>query len=158
MKNIIFCFVLFVSVFMFFACGGTPPPAPAPAPESPPPAPAPPPAPEPEAPPARATDLVLDGASTYTVVRGDTLSIISKKIYKNGFYYPLIMMASKNIVNNQDYILPGTVLTIPNLQANLDDTRARESMKKFFLEVANTTDRKRPADAAGLRKLVRELP
>lgn len=156
MKNIVFCLVLFVSLFVFFACGGGPPPAPAPAPAAPPPPP-PPPAPAPAA-PARTTDLILDGAGTYTVVNGDTLSKLSQAKYKNSFYYPLIMMASKDIVKDQDFILPGMVLTIPVLQANLNDSRARESMKKFFLEVANITDRKRPEDAAGLRKLVKEMP
>jgi len=68
------------------------------------------------------------------------------------------MMASKDIVKDQDFILPGMVLTVPVLQANLNDSRARESMKKFFLDIANITDRKRPEDAAGLRKLVREMP
>ena len=63
------------------------------------------------------------------------------------------MMASNDVVEDQDYILPGMVLTIPRLQANLEDNRARASMKKYFLEAADITNRKRPADAAGLRKL-----
>jgi hypothetical protein len=67
------------------------------------------------------------------------------------------MMASNNVVKNQDHIEPGMVLIIPRLQANLDDPRARESMKKFFLEIANITERKRPIDAAGLRRLANSL-
>jgi hypothetical protein len=63
------------------------------------------------------------------------------------------MMASSNVIKDQDRILPGMRLTIPRLQANLDDRRARESMKKFFLEVAANTERKRPRDAAGLRSI-----
>jgi len=63
------------------------------------------------------------------------------------------MMASPDIVEEQDLIEPGMVLTIPKLQANLNDARARESMKKYFLEIAGITERKRPKDAAGLRKL-----
>ncbi|MDR2922010.1 MAG: LysM peptidoglycan-binding domain-containing protein [Treponema sp.] len=161
MKNIILCLMLFLSFFAFFACGTKPPPAPPPAqPEAPPPPPPPPPPPE-EPPkavvPSRATDLILEGAETYTVVKGDTLSGISRKKYQDGFYYPLIMMASKDVVEEQDLIEPGTVLTIPKLQANLDDARARASMKKFFLEIAGITDRKRPKDAAGLRKLANSL-
>jgi len=159
-RNTIFCLILFVSLFVFFACGGSPQPAPAPAAPSPAPAPTPAP-PQPAPTPAatvRTTELILEGADTYTVVSRDTLSKISKRTYKNGFYYPLIMMASKDIVKDQDLIKPGMVLTIPKLQVNLDDARARESIKKFFSEIANITDRKRPADAAGLRKLVREMP
>jgi len=157
MRNVVFCLVLFASLFVFFACGGSPQPAPVPAPAPAPAAPPPPPPPPPAA-PARTTDLILDGAATYTVVSGDTLSKISKVKYKNSFYYPLIMMASKDIVKDQDFILPGMVLTVPVLQANLNDSRARDSMKKFFLEIAGITDRKRPEDAAGLRKLVKEMP
>jgi Tfp pilus assembly protein FimV len=160
MKKIIFCLVLILSLVVLFACASPPPasaPAPAPAPA---PAEQPPPPPEParaEAPPARTTDLILDGAEIYTVVRGDTLSKIASRKYQNGFYYPLIMMASNNVVTDQDLIEPGMVLTIPRLQANLNDTMAKESMKKFFMEIAVITDRKRPADAAGLRKLAGSL-
>jgi len=159
MKNTIICLVLFVSLFVFFACGGSPPaPSPAPAAKTPAPA-AKPPAANTPAPAASSnnTDIILDGASTYTVVSGDTLSKISQGTYKNGFYYPLIMMASKNLVKDQDYIQPGMVLTVPKLQSNLDNAKARESMKKFFLEIADITESRRPQDAAGLRKLVKEM-
>jgi hypothetical protein len=176
MKNIAFCFVLFLGLFVFFACGSAPPPpdpapAPAPVPEPEPKAPTrilipPPPSREPPRPqeppkarvsPSRSTDLILTGAETYIVVKGDTLSKISKRKYKNSYYYPLIMMASRGIVKNQDHIQPGMVLTIPKLQPNLNDARARASMKKYFLEVADITSRKRPSDAAGLRRLARSL-
>jgi Tfp pilus assembly protein FimV len=157
MKKAVFCLLLFLSFFAFFACSSPPPPPPpAPAPAPPPPPPPPPPAPEPE-PPARTTDLIFDGAESYTVVKGDTLSKIARKKYQNGFYYPLIMMASKDIVKDQDRIEPGMILTIPKLQVNLDDARARESMKKYFLETAAVTNRKRLKDAAGLRKLADTL-
>jgi len=163
MKNLVVCLFLCLSVFVFFACG-TQPPAPAAAPEpAPAPAqtPAPAPAQTPPPPPERAHDLVLDGAEYYTVVHRDTLSHIARIKYgaNNGFYYPLIIMASRDIVEDQDVIEIGTVLTIPNLQANLNDARARASMKAFFLEVADITERehKRPKDAAGLRKLAGTL-
>jgi len=169
MKNIVFYLVLVFSFFVLFACGGTPSPAPISTPspvpaESPPSSPeAPPSQPSPPAvaPPERAHDLVLDGAETYTVIHRDTLSHIARIKYgaSNGFYYPLIIMASRDLVEDQDYIEIGMVLTIPNLQANLNDARARASMKAFFLEVADITARehKRPHDAAGLRKLANSL-
>lgn len=163
MKNIVFCLVLFVSFFVLYACSTAPPapvsePAPAPVSTPAPPASAPAPAaqtsPPPVAPPpSRAAGLILDGAEKYTVVKGDTLSEISRRKYQNGFYWPLIMLASNGIVTDQDLIEPGMVLTVPGLQANLNDAGARESMKRFFLETADITNRKRPADAAGLRKL-----
>jgi hypothetical protein len=107
--------------------------------------------------PSRNTGLILDGAETYTVVEEDTLSDISRLKYQNGFYYPLIMMAAGDFIKDQDHIEPGMVLTIPNLQTNLNDARARESMKKYFLEIAVITDSIRPEDAAGLRKLAGSL-
>jgi hypothetical protein len=67
------------------------------------------------------------------------------------------MMASKDVVSDQDLIEPGMVLTIPNLQANLDDATARGSMKNFFMEIAAITNSKRPDDAEGLRKLAGTL-
>jgi hypothetical protein len=156
MKNFAVCLFLCLSVFVFFACVTPPPPAPEPAP-----APVTPPPPPPPPPPERAHDLVLEGAEYYTVVHRDTLSHIARIKYgaSNGYYYPLIIMASRDIVEDQDVIEPGTVLTIPNLQANLNDSRAKASMKNFFLEVADITDRhhKRPRDAEGLRKLAGTL-
>jgi hypothetical protein len=157
MKNAVFYMVLFLSFFALFACV-TPKPAVTPPPPPPPEAPPPPPPPPPPE-PVRSTDLILDGADSYTVIRGDTLSNISRRKYQNGFYYPLIMMASPSawsdlgMVQDQDHIEPGMNLTIPQIQPNLDDDRARASMIRFFLETADITAHKRPADAAGLRRL-----
>jgi len=166
MKKAVFFLFLFTSFFGFFSCGSNPPPPP-PAETAPPPSPPPaqpaPAKPDPVKPtpaqpaPARSTDLILEGADSYKVVKGDTLSMISRRKYQNGFYYPLIMMASKDVVADQDVIEPGMVLTVPRLQANLNDARARQSMKKFFLETADITARRRPKDAEGLRKLAGTL-
>jgi len=142
--NFVFCLVLISSFFVLYACASLPT-------ESvyvPPPQ---------QSSDAAYPDIILDGAESYTVVRGDTLTKISRSRYRNGFYYPLIMMASSNVVEDQDKIEVGTILTIPKLQANLDDPKARESMKKFFLEIAAITERKRPRDAAGLRNLANSL-
>jgi hypothetical protein len=162
MKSFVVCLFLCLGFFVVFACGTSAPaseqtPSPEPvAPVTPAPA-TPAPTPPRAVTPSRATDLVLDGAETYTVVQGDTLSNISRKKYQNGFYYPIIMMASPGVVSDQDLIEPGMVLTILKLQANLNDARAKESMKRYILEIAGITDRIRPKDAAGLRKLAGEL-
>ena len=167
MKNVVFCMALFLGFFVLFSCASAQPvsePEPAPAPAAVPAAPPPqPPSSPPVAPvpPERAHALVLDGAEIYTVVKADTLSHIARLKYGgiNGYYYPLIIMASRDIVEDQDLIEPNTILTIPNLQANLDDARARASMKNFFLEIAEITERehKRPRDAVELRKLANSL-
>jgi len=172
MKKVVFCLLLVLIIFVFFACA-TPPPEPtatsastassvassaatpaASAPVSTPqqttntPTPA---------PASSNNDIILSGSEIYTVVWGDTLTKIARSKYGNGFYYPLILMASSSVVKDQDRIIPGMRITIPKLQANLDDSRARASMKRFFLETASITERKRPRDAAGLRNLANTL-
>jgi hypothetical protein len=100
------------------------------------------------------SDLILDGAQSRTVTKGETLSGISRNVYNNGFYFPLIMLASKDVVSDPDKIEPGMKLTIPDLQKNLNDPKARASIKEYLKEVAAIEDkRKRPEDAKGLRLL-----
>jgi len=142
-EKLVFCLALISSFFVLFACASLPSESVYTAP--PPPS------------DTASFNIILDGAETYIVTWGDTLSRISRSKYRNGFYYPLIMMASNNVVKDQDKIEVGTILVIPKLQANLDDPKARESMKKFFLEIAGITERKRPRDAAGLRNLANSL-
>lgn len=63
---------------------------------------APTPAPEPE-------------ATFYTVVKGDTLSKISKEQYGNPNKYMVIFEANKPMLTHPDKIYPGQVLRIPPL-------------------------------------------
>jgi hypothetical protein len=88
--------------------------------------------------------LILDGAATYTVVRGDTLSAITRRNYgvDNGFFFPLIMLASSDIVLDPDLIEPGMELTIPNLQINIDNPAARERIKSFLYDIAAVYEKK----------------
>jgi hypothetical protein len=103
-------------------------------------------------------DLILDEAETYTVVAGDTLSAISRTKYDNGLCFPVIMLASKDVVLDPDKIEPDMELTIPNLQKNLDDPKARANIKKFLGEIAKVEDdRGRSEDAKGLRDLADSL-
>jgi hypothetical protein len=99
--------------------------------------------------------LILEGARIYTVVPGDTLSgIAAKSEYRSGFYYPIILLASRDVVVDVDKIEPDMQLIIPDLQKNLDDPKARANIKQFLLEVAKIEDeRDRPQTAEGLRKL-----
>jgi hypothetical protein len=103
-------------------------------------------------------DLILDGAESHKVVEGDTLSKISREHYNNGFYFPLIMLASSDVVADPDLIQPGMELTVPNLQKNLDSPKAKGKMKNFFEEIAKVYDRreKYAETAEGLRKLAAE--
>jgi PhoPQ-activated pathogenicity-related protein len=104
------------------------------------------------------SDLILEGAKTYTVVRGDVLNAISRREYNNGFYFPLIMLASSDVVLDPDQIEPGMNLIIPDLQRNLNNANAKGRIKNFLREIADIEDRRdRPQDAEGLRKLADSL-
>ncbi|GHV93837.1 hypothetical protein AGMMS50293_01570 [Spirochaetia bacterium] len=104
------------------------------------------------------SDLILDGAKSYTVVRGDTLAAISRAQYNNGFYFPIIMLASSEVVLDPDLIEPGMQLTVPDLQRNLNDAKAKGKIKSFLGEIAGVYDRRdRPQDADGLRDLADTL-
>jgi len=50
---------------------------------------------------------------TYTVVAGDSLSKIAKKIYGNAGRWKEIFEANKDTIKNPDLIHPGQVLKIP---------------------------------------------
>jgi len=99
-----------------------------------------------------ASDLILDGAQQYTVKSGDRLVDISRTQYDDPYYYPVIMLASRNVVADPDKIQPGMVLTIPNLQRNLNDPKARAAIKGVINDCAAIESRRDRADtAAGLR-------
>jgi Tfp pilus assembly protein FimV len=140
------CFVFAIS------CGGTTPP---PRPADPPPAQPQPTTPPPVTPPAQPSqNLILDGAQTYSVVRGDTLSSIAGRYYGNGYYYPVIALGSGSLIQDIDVIDPGMRLTIPNLQRNLDNSGTRARIKSYLREVATINDnRGRSNDGNELRKL-----
>jgi hypothetical protein len=88
--------------------------------------------------------LILDGATDYVVASGDTLTRISRSKYGsgNGYYFPLIMLASNAVVQDPDLIEPGMHLAVPDLQRNLDDPGARQAMKDFFVEIAAVYEQK----------------
>jgi len=83
------------------------------------------------------TGLDLAGAGVYTVKAGDTLSDISRNAYYNGFYYPVIMLASQGVVINPDKICPGMVLTIPDLERNRANGKSRKSIKNCLYGFAD---------------------
>ena len=83
--------------------------------------------------------IILDGAQSYTVQRGDTLVSIARRYYGDGSYYPLIVAASDEITD-PDQIEVGMNLTIPALRENLDDTQAKSSLNSFFADIARMED------------------
>ena len=65
--------------------------------------------------------LVMDNAGVHEVKPGDTLTQIAKDRYgsDNGYYFPLIMLASSDVVLDPDLIQPGMKLTIPDLSPEI---------------------------------------
>jgi nucleoid-associated protein YgaU len=51
--------------------------------------------------------------ATYTVVKGDSLSKIAKRLYGDAQQWKQIYEANKDTIKNPDQIYPGQVLKIP---------------------------------------------
>ena len=98
--------------------------------------------------------LNLDGAETYTVKTGDTLTDITKKFYgeENGYYFPLIMMASKDVVKDPELIRPGMKLTVPKLEANINDSERAKKLSPYFKDIANVYKLKHTNASANIRE------
>jgi phage tail protein X len=94
---------------------------------------------------AQPATIILEGARRHRVVWGDTLSSLSKKYYgkDKGYYFPVIMLASGGVVFNPDVIIPGMILTIPDLNKNLADPQARSKIKSYIKDTAKIYERKR---------------
>ena len=115
------------------------------------------------------TRLDMTGAQSYTVVKGDTLSQITRKFYgdltgvgdagpNNGFYFPVIMMASDSKIVDPDLIEPGMNLKMPDLKKNLANPAARKAIKDALNDVAYVYNKKgSAATEEGLKKLSNSL-
>ena len=103
--------------------------------------------------------LVLDNAGVHEVKPGDTLTQIAKDRYgsDNGYYFPLIMLASSDVVLDPDLIQPGMKLTIPDLQRNKNDYLAAKNMKQYFYEIADVYKYKKTAEAKKTRQEIIKL-
>lgn len=101
-----------------------------------------------------AATLVMEGAKTYTVKKGDTLTSITKTFYAgddvNGYYFPLIMLASRNVVSDPELITPGMKLTIPNFEKNIKDKEAAKKMSSFFRDLTGVYRQKDTPAAADI--------
>lgn len=98
-------------------------------------------------------NLVLDGAKYYTVKQGDTLSSIAKEFYgaDNGYYFPIIMLASADTVLDPDLISPGMELCIPDLNKNIASDAARSKMQSYFKDIADVYKKKPTPSAEKIR-------
>jgi hypothetical protein len=84
-------------------------------------------------------DLVLEGAQSHKVVWRDTFARLARRYYgaNNGYYYPLIMLAQPTLPPNPNLLVSGTTVTIPALQANLDNPVSRKVLRAYMLQVAD---------------------
>ncbi len=97
--------------------------------------------------------LDLTGADTYTVNKGDTLTSITKAAYgdDNGYYFPLIMLASRNVVQDPEMIRPGMKLTIPSLEKNINNVEKAKVLSPYFKDIAGVYKYKRTKAAPDIR-------
>jgi hypothetical protein len=114
--------------------------------------------------------LDLTGAQSYTVVSGDSLNQITRRFYgtltdvgnagtTNGFYFPILMLASSNAgIVDPDFIEPGMKLTIIDLKKNLANPDARKAIKGCLQDVAYVYNKKgHSATEKGLVELADSL-
>jgi len=183
-----FLYAVIFAAFVGISCQSVPPEssaAPAPPPSSTPAAPSPAPqtgsqTTQPQAPirnpetPAEAPTtfvgrLDMFGAQDYTVEGGDTLSQITRRFYggltdvgpagtRNGFYFPVLMLASPDNITDPDLIFEGQSLKIPDLKRNLANSVSRQAIKESLINAANVYNRKgKPEEEEGLRRLANSL-
>jgi nucleoid-associated protein YgaU len=67
------------------------------------------------APASSATDAVVPQIQTTTVVRGDSLWRISRKVFGHGIRYTLIYEANANQIRDPSLIYPGQVFVLPHI-------------------------------------------
>jgi len=79
-----------------------------------------------------------DKARIHRVVRGDSLMGIARKFYgeQNACCFPLISLASQNLIRDCDTITVGDYLIIPDIKTNLNANKNRREIRDFFLETA----------------------
>jgi Tfp pilus assembly protein FimV len=160
MKKITLTTSFIIGVMLAVSCASGPPKIDTPPEEPPVPAEAPVyvPAPAPAAAPVVVTagELDLTGAVKYKVKWGDTLANISRRFYRDGFYYPVIILASRDVViKNPDKIWPGMVLTIPNLERNKANDNSRKAIKdclNAFADIERKKSRPRRGLINGLKR------
>jgi hypothetical protein len=105
--------------------------------------------------------IILDGAIEHAIKYGDTLTKLAQKYYgevaqeyfgdQGGYFFPLIMFASRAVVADPDKIVPGYTLTIPDLRQNLDNPVSRSQLKSMLLDIAFVYNGKSDATSGALK-------
>ena len=79
-------------------------------------------------------------ANTYTVVSGDSLSRIARKMYGDASKWSLIYEANKSIIKNQNVIHVGQVFIIPNVPKSNSVRTKKPSIVNRNLLIENTVN------------------
>jgi hypothetical protein len=116
------------------------------------------------------SSLDMYGSQEYTVKWGDTLSKITRRYYgnltdvgeagsDNGFYYPILMMASPDShIVDPDLIIPGLTLKIIDLKRNLSNPAAHQAIKDSIKDISYVYRIKnKPEEENGLIRLSNSL-
>ena len=61
-----------------------------------------------------ASSTAPEAETTYTVVRGDTLSKIAEREYGDAKLWRKIFQHNKDVIENPDKIFPGQILKLPS--------------------------------------------
>ncbi|MCR5189595.1 MAG: LysM peptidoglycan-binding domain-containing protein [Treponema sp.] len=98
--------------------------------------------------------LDLTDAGTYTVKENDTLTAIAKSNYgtDNGYYFPLIMLASRNVVQDPEFISPGMELTIPSFEKNINNAEKAKVLSLYFKDISDVYKKKKTKAAPDIRE------
>lgn len=79
--------------------------------------------------------------NTYTVVSGDSLSRIARKMYGDASKWPLIYNANINIIKNKDLIYVGQVFVIPQVpKSNSSVSAVKKTSVNKNLLIENTVN------------------
>jgi hypothetical protein len=99
-------------------------------------------------------EFILEDAQTYQVEEGDTLPAIIRRVYGagNGYFFPLIILASNDVILDPDLLESGMELKIPNLQENLDDPDTRDALIDLLYDVADVYEKKEAAEVEKNKK------
>jgi hypothetical protein len=105
--------------------------------------------------------IILDGAVEHAIKYGDTLTKLAREYYgevaeeyfgdEGGYFFPLIMFASRAVVVDPDKIVPGHTLTIPDLRLNLENPVSRSQLKSMLLDIAVVYNSKSDATSGALK-------
>jgi len=89
-------------------------------------------------------------AKVYQVAKGDTLLSIAKKFYGDdkGAYFPLIALASANLMSGSTELSVGHYIIIPDIDTNISASKNKKAVRKYFQDTAARYQKKETSTLA----------